>query len=106
LHVRSLPGVPDIVLPGKRAVILVQGCFWHRHETCRYASTPATRPEFWLRKFSDTVARDQKNLLLLREQGWRVVLVWECELRRAGAQAIAARIVNWLDTPEPLLTLE
>ena len=106
LHDRLLPGAPDIVLPKWRAAILVQGCFWHRHEGCRYASTPATRPEFWLRKFSDTVARDQTNLTRLQEQGWRVALVWECALRQAGAQSIADRIVGWLSETDQILMVE
>jgi DNA mismatch endonuclease (patch repair protein) len=96
LHDRRLPGAPDIVLPKWRTAILVQGCFWHRHEGCRYASIPATRPEFWQRKFSETVARDQKNLARLLDQGWRVALVWECALRQTGPEAIADRIIGWL----------
>jgi DNA mismatch endonuclease (patch repair protein) len=106
LHDRRLPGAPDIVLPKWRAAILVQGCFWHRHEGCRYASTPATRPEFWQRKFSETVRRDQKNLARLRDQGWRVALVWECALRRAGPGAIADQIIGWLAGKDAVLTLD
>jgi DNA mismatch endonuclease (patch repair protein) len=106
LHDRRLPGVPDIVLPKWRAVILVQGCFWHRHEGCRYASTPATRPEFWQRKFSETIARDERNTAGLREQGWRVAIVWECALRQLGAAVIAGQISDWLTGADEALSVE
>ncbi|HEX5237296.1 MAG TPA: DNA mismatch endonuclease Vsr [Sphingomicrobium sp.] len=106
LHDRKLPGAPDIVLPGRKTVILVQGCFWHRHQGCRYASTPTTRPEFWSRKFGETIARDERNVALLQGQGWRVALVWECALRRTGAQAIADRIIEWLARKDGELTVE
>lgn len=85
---------------------MVQGCFWHRHEGCRYASTPATRPEFWQRKFTQTVARDQKNLARLRERGWRVALIWECALRQAGADVVAAQVADWVMGKDELLSVE
>lgn len=97
LHDRRLPGAPDVVLPKWGAAILVQGCFWHRHEGCKYATTPATRPEFWRGKFEKNVTRDKRNQIALREQGWRVAVVWECALRRLGAAEIAGRIGTWLD---------
>src|SRR5690554_2960017 len=61
LHVKDLPGRPDIVLPKWKACVFVHGCFWHRHANCRYATTPKTRPEFWAEKFRENVARDQRN---------------------------------------------
>lgn len=79
LHARSLPGRPDIVLPQYRAAVFVHGCFWHRHEGCRFATTPATRAEFWQDKFRGNVARDHRDALLLHSAGWRVFTVWECE---------------------------
>lgn len=80
LHRRDLPGSPDIVLPRFRTVVFVHGCFWHRHPGCRYASTPKTRQEYWLPKFKANVERDAKKEAQLRELGWRVLVIWECEI--------------------------
>jgi len=81
LHRKDLPGKPDIVLPGRQTVIFVHGCFWHRHSGCRYAYKPKSREVFWREKFSQNVERDRRNQHALRSAGWRVVIVWECELR-------------------------
>ena len=94
LHVASLPGKPDIVLPRYRAVILVHGCFWHRHPGCRFATTPATRPDFWLDKFRQNVMRDRRNHDALIEQGWKVATVWECDIRR-GDQLLGS-LADWI----------
>ncbi|MRW90180.1 DNA mismatch endonuclease Vsr [Duganella sp. FT80W] len=80
LHVSSLPGKPDIVLPKHRTVIFVQGCFWHGHD-CHLFTLPQTRREFWLTKIRANQQRDQRNVLALRSAGWRVICVWECALR-------------------------
>ena len=77
----SLPSRPDIVLPRWKTVVLVHGCFWHRHDGCRLTTTPKTRPDFWNQKFSANVVRDKKQRVLLRRLGWRVIVVWECETR-------------------------
>jgi DNA mismatch endonuclease (patch repair protein) len=79
LHRRDLPGTPDIILPGRKLVILVHGCFWHRHSACRFAYTPKSRVEFWTAKFDRNVARDHEVQEALIELGWRVCVVWECE---------------------------
>ena len=76
----SLPGRPDIVLPKHRAVVFVHGCFWHRHEGCRVASTPKSNTEFWTEKFERNVKRDARVIEELNSLGWRVIIVWECEL--------------------------
>ena len=81
LHGRKLPGSPDIVLARHKTVVFVHGCFWHRHEGCKYATTPKTRVEFWSDKFRKNVERDARQQRELREMGWRVLIVWECELR-------------------------
>ena len=78
---RVLPSRPDIVLPRWRTVVLVHGCFWHRHEGCRLASTPTNRANFWQQKFSDNKARDARQRRQLMRAGWRVIVVWECETR-------------------------
>ncbi len=81
LHCRKLPGTPDLVLPRYRAVIFVNGCFWHRHPGCRYAATPKTRPDFWAAKFESNVRRDQLQAEELQALGWRPITFWECESR-------------------------
>ncbi|HSK74982.1 MAG TPA: DNA mismatch endonuclease Vsr [Thermoanaerobaculia bacterium] len=81
LHRRDLPGRPDIVLPSYRAVIFVHGCFWHQHPGCSKASVPETDREKWTAKLARNVERDKENRDALREAGWRVATVWECELK-------------------------
>ncbi|MGD1886602.1 MAG: very short patch repair endonuclease [Cohaesibacteraceae bacterium] len=83
LHVKDLPGKPDIVLRRYKTAIFVHGCFWHRHEGCPGATMPKTRTEFWTAKFTDTVQRDQRKRNELEKLGWRVIVVWECELKKA-----------------------
>jgi DNA mismatch endonuclease (patch repair protein) len=80
LHVRDLPGRPDIVLSRHRTVVLVHGCFWHRHQGCRFCYLPKTRVDFWRRKFEGNVERDRVVQRELRKIGWRVMVVWECEI--------------------------
>ena len=91
LHVRHLPGRPDIVFPRHKTVIFVHGCFWHRHD-CAFATTPKTRTEFWLAKFQSNIERDQRNRRALVELGWRVLEVWECELN--DEQHLRRRLVS------------
>ncbi|MGE5548241.1 MAG: very short patch repair endonuclease [Solirubrobacterales bacterium] len=81
LHVRDLPGSPDIVMRGRRLVLFVHGCFWHQHEGCPRAFSPATRREWWSEKFERNKVRDNAAQAALRDQGWRVEVVWECETR-------------------------
>ncbi len=81
LHDKRLPGRPDIVLPRHRTVVFVHGCFWHRHPGCRYATTPASRHEFWSTKFSANEERDRRDVAALEKLGWKVIKVWECETR-------------------------
>lgn len=81
LHRKDLPGRPDIVLPGRRAVVLVHGCYWHRHPGCRFAYTPKSNLAFWQAKFNENVNRDQRQYGQLRELGWSVITVWECETK-------------------------
>ena len=82
LHRKDLPGSPDIVLPKYKTVIFVHGCFWHRHENCKYASTPKTRSEFWESKFEGNIKRDKINQTNLIKLGWKIIIVWECELKK------------------------
>jgi DNA mismatch endonuclease (patch repair protein) len=78
-HAKKLPGRPDIVLKKHRAVILVHGCYWHRHVGCELAYTPKSRLNFWMSKFKQNVERDKRTQRALRRDGWRVIVVWECE---------------------------
>lgn len=98
LHRRDLPGSPDIVMPGRKVAILVQGCFWHRHQACRYSKVPATRREFWRAKLEGNACRDRMIVARLRESGWRTLLVWECALRDAATRAsLPAALSSWIE---------
>ena len=81
VNVGTLPGKPDIVLPRYKTVIFVHGCFWHGHPSCKYAYTPKRNTEFWVNKISGNQERDAAVKRELVEAGWRVIIVWECELR-------------------------
>lgn len=82
LHKNDLPGRPDIVFPSQRLAIFVHGCFWHRHEGCKLATTPKTNTDFWLQKFDTNVRRDADTQVSLEQLGWNSFVVWECETRR------------------------
>jgi DNA mismatch endonuclease (patch repair protein) len=97
LHDRRLPGSPDLVFHSRRKVIFVHGCFWHRHENCRLASTPKTRCEFWMAKFQANQARDQRVIAALTELGWSALTVWQCEAK-PGLE-LGRRISDFLGQP-------
>lgn len=102
LHVRELPGKPDIVLPKYRAAIFVHGCFWHGHD-CPLYRLPGTRPDFWRNKIDRNRASDRRARDALLAAGWRVAVVWECALRGAGTDPgqVAQRLAVWLRDNEP-----
>lgn len=81
LHRTDLPGKPDIVLPKFKAVVFVHGCFWHRHRNCKFAYTPKSRADFWGKKFEMNMNRDIQVKSSLELLGWKVIIVWECELK-------------------------
>jgi len=85
---KRYPGKPDIVLPKYHVAIFVHGCFWHRHEGCKDATTPKTRTDFWLEKFDKNVKNDQIKQEKLRELGWKVIVIWECELKRSFQETL------------------
>lgn len=97
LHRRDLPGTPDIVLPGRKAVVQVHGCFWHQHEGCPKAAPPASRRDFWLPKLARNRARDQDVEADLAALGWATTIVWECELRRL--EEVRRRLRAFLGEP-------
>ena len=95
-NVRKLPGCPDIVLPKYHTVIFVNGCFWHKHDCPRFV-WPSSNEDYWIPKITRNVERDLKNHQILREQGWRVVVVWECELKEKcfqGAMDKLAQVIS------------
>lgn len=81
LHVKDLPGKPDIVLPKYKTVIFVNGCFWHGHDGCKYFVVPKTRTEWWMNKISGNIAHDNRSINALENLGWNVVIVWACQLK-------------------------
>ena len=97
-HRRDLPGTPDICFPARKKVVFVHGCFWHRHKGCRRTTTPKTRVPFWEQKFHKNIIRDRVNLTDLGEQGWSVLVVWECET--ADLRTLTTRLLRFLDGGE------
>jgi len=92
LHRKDLPGKPDIVLPKYKTVIFVHGCFWHRHEGCKYAYNTKSRVKFWQKKFKENIERDKKNQKELSDSGWNIILIWECETK--NIEMLAERLQN------------
>lgn len=97
LHRRDLPGNPDLVFPGRRKVVFVHGCYWHRHPGCRQAYEPKSNVEFWTEKFAANVTRDEKALADLSEQGWDTLIIWECEAK--DSDLVASRLSAHLGRP-------
>lgn len=97
LHRKDLPGNPDIVFPGKKKVIFVHGCFWHKHD-CKYFKWPKSNAEFWLEKIEGNVNRDIRNLKNLKEDGWGYFIVWECELKEKDLGSLWTRLKSFLDS--------
>ncbi len=98
LHYSELPGKPDLVLPKYRAVILVNGCFWHGHD-CHLFKWPTTRPEFWRSKINATKLRDRSNLTVYKSSNWRSLVVWECAIKgpsRLSNEELVNRMSSWL----------
>lgn len=94
LHDGRLPGKPDLVFVGRRKVIFVHGCFWHRHDGCTLARLPKSRTEFWVKKLTDNKERDSRNLSALRKLGWRALVIWECSL--SDREKLKQRIIRFL----------
>jgi DNA mismatch endonuclease, patch repair protein len=101
LHRAGLPGRPDVVLPRHKAIVFVHGCFWHRHAGCRYCYTPRSNLAFWKRKFQENVQRDIKTSTRLRRLGWRVFVMWECNLTEQRLLTLGRRIRRTRSHREP-----
>lgn len=97
LYRRDLPGSPDLVFPARKKIIFVHGCFWHRHEGCKAATTPKTRRKFWLQKFRANRARDRRAREQLAQAGWSSIVIWQCETR--DLDSLAKRLTSFLDGP-------
>ncbi|MEY4177465.1 MAG: hypothetical protein RLY70_1039 [Planctomycetota bacterium] len=98
LHVRDMPGRPDLVLPRFRAVILVHGCFWHQHHCPAGDRIPKTRVDYWRAKLEGNVRRDARQRRELKRLGWRVLVIWECEAERHSPERLARRIIRFLES--------
>lgn len=99
LHAKDLPGRPDLVFPRFNALVLVHGCFWHRHN-CGYFKWPTTRAQFWREKILGNVRRDRKILLAYARDGWRVAIIWECATKNASIEdeiLLIDRLQKWLE---------
>ena len=96
-NVSKLPGKPDIVLPKYKTVVFVNGCFWHAHKECKWFVPPKSNEEFWQKKFAYNIERDERNYEKLRELGWKVIIVWECELRHNNTLLILEKLKNELE---------
>lgn len=99
LNVADLPGKPDLVLPRHGKVIFVHGCFWHGHPRCKRATIPTTRRNFWLNKIEGNRARDAKVRAALRRIGWKVLVVWQCEISAAGEKKLRQKLRRFLALP-------
>lgn len=99
LHRKDLPGKPDLVFPGRRAVVFVHGCFWHQHSdpACKNGRRPQSRPEYWGPKLDGNLARDARNIAELQRLGWRVLVLWECEVEKTSGAAAALQ--DFLEPP-------
>lgn len=93
---KRLPGTPDIVLPKYKTAIFVNGCFWHGHKKCRYFVIPKTNTDFWLNKINTNIERDKRKQEALKELGWNVIVVWECELKKQSRDITLNSIANLL----------
>ena len=94
LHDKKLPGKPDLVLPRYKTVIFIHGCFWHGHANCKYYVVPKTRTDWWLNKINGNKLNDAKAIKALRKERWKIITVWECNLKTAKAEKTLARLMN------------
>ncbi|MBB5438541.1 DNA mismatch endonuclease (patch repair protein) [Pedobacter sp. AK017] len=96
IHVKDLPGKPDIVLPKYKTVIFVHGCFWHGHEGCKYYVVPKTRTDWWLNKINGNITKDLNARQSLTEGGWKVIEIWECDLKKAKIESTLSNLLSLL----------
>lgn len=94
INVKSLPGQPDIVLKKYRVAIFINGCFWHGHKNCKYFVVPKTKTEWWVSKINSNKLRDEKNNKQLKDEGWSVLVIWECELKKDKIETTLNNLVS------------
>lgn len=97
-NIKKLPGTPDIVLPKYKTVIFIHGCFWHQHKNCKKAQLPKTRKEFWKKKIAGNVQRDKKNIGKLKKAEWKVIVIWQCQLRKNRLEKFKKSLLEKLNT--------
>lgn len=97
LHVKYLPGKPDIVLPKYKTIIFIHGCFWHGHEGCKYYVVPKTRTEWWLHKIGSNTTNDTNSEKLLTAAGWNIIKIWECELKKSSIEITLNNLLKSFD---------
>lgn len=97
LHSKDLPGKPDIVFPGRRKILFIHGCFWHKHDCCHF-KWPETNAEFWEKKITDNVARDSRNYGLLTESSWKYLVIWECETKTTSFDELWNKIETFMSS--------
>jgi DNA mismatch endonuclease Vsr len=95
LHDQRLPGKPDLVLPKYKTAIFIHGCYWHKHEGCRYFVVPKTRTEWWMNKINRNVINDLKAADALKRSGWNIYIIWECELKKGKIEQTLKRLLNF-----------
>ncbi len=96
LYNKKLPGKPDIVLPKYKTIIFIHGCFWHGHKDCKYFVVPKTRTQWWLKKIAANKANDEKAVKALKKDGWKIITVWECNLKPGKAEKTLQKIFSRL----------
>ena len=94
LHNKKLPGRPDIVLPKYKTIVFIHGCFWHGHSNCKYYVVPKTRTEWWLNKINTNKANDKKAIKALKKEGWKIIIIWECNLKSAKMEKTLASLLK------------
>jgi len=97
LHNKGLPGRPDIVLPKHKTIVLIHGCFWHGHAGCKYYVVPKTRTDWWLNKITVNKANDEKAVKFLRKEGWKIITIWECNLKPGQLEKTLASLLRKLE---------
>jgi DNA mismatch endonuclease, patch repair protein len=96
LHNKKLPGKPDIVLPKHKTIIFIHGCFWHGHKNCKFFVVPKTRTEWWLNKINSNIANDTRAVKALKKEGWRIIHLWECDLKHLKIAKTLTRLLKKL----------
>lgn len=98
LHDKTLPGKPDLVLPKYKTVIFIHGCFWHGHTNCKYFKIPQTRTQWWTDKISYNKSKDRQTVKAIRKDGWKIIIVWECNLKKGKAEKTLNKLVSALNS--------